>query len=41
MGLWFVRNIDRIDIDHPEEATRGRPVFELQPVGGSRMMSPH
>ena len=40
IGLWFVRNIDRIDIDHPEEAARGRPVFELHPVGGSRMISP-
>jgi deazaflavin-dependent oxidoreductase (nitroreductase family) len=28
-GSWFVRNIDKIDIDHPEEAAEGRPVFEL------------
>jgi deazaflavin-dependent oxidoreductase (nitroreductase family) len=28
-GEWFVRNVDRIDIDHPEEAAAGRPVFEL------------
>jgi deazaflavin-dependent oxidoreductase (nitroreductase family) len=30
-GRWFVRNVDKIDIDHPEEAARGRPVFELYP----------
>ena len=28
-GNWFVRNIDRIDIDDPEEAALGRPVFEI------------
>jgi deazaflavin-dependent oxidoreductase (nitroreductase family) len=31
-GEWFVRNVDRIDIDHPDEAARGRPVFELTPA---------
>jgi hypothetical protein len=30
-GSWFVRTIDKIDIDHPVEAARGRPVFELHP----------
>jgi deazaflavin-dependent oxidoreductase (nitroreductase family) len=30
LGSWFVRNVDRIDIDHPEEAAEGRPVFELR-----------
>jgi deazaflavin-dependent oxidoreductase (nitroreductase family) len=30
-GQWFVRNVDKIDIDHPEEAAHGRPVFELHP----------
>ncbi len=28
-GSWFVRNIDKIDIDSPLEASRGRPVFEI------------
>src|SRR5919204_3792927 len=28
-GNWFVRNVDKIDIDHPEEAVVGRPVFEI------------
>jgi len=31
-GLWFVRNIDKIDIDNPVEAAEGRPVFEIRPV---------
>jgi len=30
-GNWFVRNVDRIDIDNPEEAVLGRPVFEILP----------
>lgn len=29
LGAWIVRNIDKIDYDHPEEAAEGRPVFEL------------
>jgi deazaflavin-dependent oxidoreductase (nitroreductase family) len=29
LGAWIVRNLDRIDIDNPEEAAKGRPVFEL------------
>src|SRR5215470_10285104 len=29
IGGWIVRTIDKIDIDHPEEAAQGRPVFEL------------
>jgi len=32
LGRWFIRNIDRIDIDNPEEAASGRPVFEIFPV---------
>jgi deazaflavin-dependent oxidoreductase (nitroreductase family) len=28
-GDWFVRNIDKIDLDHPEEAALGKPVFEI------------
>ena len=30
-GSWFVRNVDKIDIDDPVAAARGRPVFELHP----------
>ena len=32
LGAWIVRNVDKIDIDKPEEAAKGRPVFELQPL---------
>jgi deazaflavin-dependent oxidoreductase (nitroreductase family) len=32
LGEWFVRTIDKIDIDHPDEAAQGRPVFELHPL---------
>jgi deazaflavin-dependent oxidoreductase (nitroreductase family) len=32
LGAWIVRNIDKIDFDHPEEAAKGRPVFELHPL---------
>jgi len=32
LGEWFVRTIDRIDIDRPDEAAQGRPVFELHPL---------
>ena len=31
-GLWFVRHIDKIDIDHPIDAAVGRPVFEIYPI---------
>lgn len=31
-GDWFVRNIDKIDLDHPEEAAVGKPVFEVFPL---------
>jgi hypothetical protein len=31
-GSWFVRYIDKIDIDNPLEAAQGRPVFELRPI---------
>jgi deazaflavin-dependent oxidoreductase (nitroreductase family) len=31
LGGWLVRYIDKIDIDHPEEAAVGRPVFEIHP----------
>jgi deazaflavin-dependent oxidoreductase (nitroreductase family) len=29
IGDWFVRNIDRIDLDHPDETVIGKPVFEV------------
>jgi deazaflavin-dependent oxidoreductase (nitroreductase family) len=32
LGDWFVRKVDKIDIDNPEEAVLGRPVFEIFPV---------
>jgi deazaflavin-dependent oxidoreductase (nitroreductase family) len=35
LGSWFVRTIDKIDIDNPVEAAEGRPVFELRPVDQS------
>src|SRR5438094_7227659 len=31
LGNCFVRAVDRIDIDDPEEAALGRPVFEILP----------
>ena len=34
LGSWFVRTIDKIDIDNPVEAATGRPVFELHPAEG-------
>jgi deazaflavin-dependent oxidoreductase (nitroreductase family) len=36
LGNWFVRRVDNIDIDHPEEAVKGKPVFEISPVTGLR-----
>ena len=35
LGNWFVRKIDKIDIDNPDEAVRGRPVFEIFPLAPS------
>src|SRR5438128_4178991 len=32
LGSWFVRGVDKSDIDHREEAAEGRPVFELHPA---------
>ena len=29
LGNWFVRNVDGLDIDHPEDAVVGRPVVEI------------
>ncbi len=34
LAMWIVRTIDKIDIDDPLEAARGRPVFELHRSGG-------
>jgi deazaflavin-dependent oxidoreductase (nitroreductase family) len=31
-GVWFVRIVDGVDLDHPLEAAEGRVVFELHPV---------
>jgi deazaflavin-dependent oxidoreductase (nitroreductase family) len=28
-GVWFIRIVDGVDLDHPVEAAEGRPVFEL------------
>ena len=30
-GMWFVRTVDRTDLDRPIEAAEGRAVFELHP----------
>ena len=32
LGSWFVRSVDKIDIDNPVEAAEGRPIFELYPA---------
>jgi len=32
LGGWFVRYVDKIDIDNPSEAASGRPVFEVFPA---------
>lgn len=31
-GSWFLRNIDKVEFDNPEEAAKGRPVFEIYPL---------
>lgn len=31
LGRWIVRNLDKVDVENPVEAARGRPVFELFP----------
>src|SRR5262245_53504079 len=31
LAMWIVWHVDKIDIDNPREAARGRPVFELRP----------
>lgn len=35
IGDWFVRNIDKIDLDHPEAAAVGKPVFEIFPASAT------
>ena len=31
-GTWFIRTVDGVDLDDPDGAADGRPVFELYPV---------
>jgi deazaflavin-dependent oxidoreductase (nitroreductase family) len=31
-GVWLVRIVDGVDLNHPAEAAEGRAVFELQPL---------
>ena len=31
-GAWFIRVVDGVDLNDPEEAADGRRVFELHPV---------
>jgi deazaflavin-dependent oxidoreductase (nitroreductase family) len=32
VGAWIVRHIDQVDLDHQEDAAKGRPIFELSPL---------
>jgi deazaflavin-dependent oxidoreductase (nitroreductase family) len=32
IGDWFVRNIDKVDLDNPDKAVVGMPVFEVFPA---------
>jgi deazaflavin-dependent oxidoreductase (nitroreductase family) len=32
IGAWFVRKVDKIDLDHPDETAVGMPVFEVFPA---------
>jgi deazaflavin-dependent oxidoreductase (nitroreductase family) len=34
-GMWFVRTVDGVDLNHPVEAAEGRRVFELRPIRSS------
>ena len=36
VGDWFVRKMDKVDLDHPDEAVVGMPVFEVFPDTGLR-----
>ena len=31
LGTWFIRTVDGVDLNDPDEAADGRPVFELRP----------
>jgi deazaflavin-dependent oxidoreductase (nitroreductase family) len=31
-GVWFIRTVDGVDVNHPVEAAKGRVVFELHAV---------
>ncbi len=31
-GVWFIRIVDGVDLNHPVEAAKGRRVFELDPL---------
>jgi deazaflavin-dependent oxidoreductase (nitroreductase family) len=33
LGVWFIRLVDGVDLDHPMEAAEGRCVFELHARG--------
>jgi deazaflavin-dependent oxidoreductase (nitroreductase family) len=33
LGVWFIRIVDGVDLNHPVEAAEGRRVFELHPIG--------
>jgi deazaflavin-dependent oxidoreductase (nitroreductase family) len=33
LGVWFIRIVDGVDLDHPVEAAEGRRVFEFHPIG--------
>jgi deazaflavin-dependent oxidoreductase (nitroreductase family) len=33
LGIWFIRIVDGVNLDHPVEAAEGRRVFELHPIG--------
>jgi deazaflavin-dependent oxidoreductase (nitroreductase family) len=35
VGDWFVRKLDKIDLDHPEHTAIGKPVFEVFPTNPS------
>jgi deazaflavin-dependent oxidoreductase (nitroreductase family) len=32
LGVYFIRIMDRVDLDHPEDAADGRAVFELESI---------
>lgn len=32
LGVWFIRIVDGVDLNHPVEVAEGRRVFELRPL---------